>query len=141
MTVVDSSFLVALQDEDDLFHEEATRRPLWGDRFLVPREIWVEYCQYLMRARPAPERAAALNSLREGVFDVQSVLEPTELATLAADSDDVQTRLQDLGHRPLTLYDLVVLHIASRFGEKVYTFDKAMVAAIQEGLFPGAHLG
>lgn len=141
MTIIDTSYLIALQQTNDKFHEEALKKPLWGDRFLIPAEIWVEYLQTLMRQVDAHQVAPAAHSILNHVFQVHDVLTPEDCIRLADEAQEIQEPLTKRGHGPLTIYDLVVLHLADRLREKVYTFDKAMIAAIHEGLFPGARLG
>jgi predicted nucleic acid-binding protein len=141
MTVVDTSYLIALSDATDLFHDQASAKPRHGDRFLVPWEIWLEFCQVLMRTQPEHHIREATARLRRGPFHIDRVLDEDDLSQIAATSARAQKAVQSMGHRPLTVFDLVVLTIAARFKENVYTFDQSMIAAIRQGLFPGARLG
>ena len=93
MAIVDTSFLIALQDEDDHFHRRAKETPLIGDRFLVPWEIWIECCQTLMRMVPGRQAAAAVSSVLHGPFHVDKVLSAEEIAAMYREIDaENQTR-------------------------------------------------
>ena len=140
MAIVDTSFLIALQDEDDHFHRRAKETPLIGDRFLVPWEIWIECCQTLMRMVPGRQAAAAVSSVLHGPFHVDKVLSAEEIAALVARSEAVQRVLKRLGHRPLSLFDLIVCAVAQRYRESILTFHEGMIAAVQHRLFPGARI-
>ncbi|HLE46710.1 MAG TPA: PIN domain-containing protein [Candidatus Thermoplasmatota archaeon] len=139
MAVIDTSFLIALNDINDRFHEEAAGAPLFQEAAFLPAEIWMEYC-LVLTVRPRHQASVLENTLR-GPFVVRPVLEPSELASLAASVPAFGHKMKRLGFKPLTLFDLVVCTVAQRLRESIRTFDEGMKAAVRARMFPGARLG
>jgi predicted nucleic acid-binding protein len=139
LVVIDTSFLIALQDTGDLFHEDAVAAPILQEAALLPAEIWTEYCWFLSR-RSGPHVAAAVENLLKGPFIVRPFLEAHELASLAASVEGFARRMKSLGHRPLSLFDIVVCTVAQRLRDSVRTFDEGIKAAIRARFFPGARI-
>lgn len=139
--ILDTSFLIALHSPADRFHAQASRTDLFGDRLLIPAEVWVEFCEFIGLRASRDEATVTLENVRKGPFAVESLLDHDQIADIALRlrSHAESLALADL--RPLTLTDAVVCELASRFRESVLTFDRGMMHAIQEGLFPGARLG
>lgn len=140
IVIVDTSFLVALQNRDDHFHEPARQVPLHGDRFLVPWEVWVEYADVLMRALPPDLVEQALASTLEGPFEIRHVLEPQDFPKLAGRSGKIQARMAGSRRKPMSFFDLVVCLVAERYRDAILTYDQGIMAAIRGQLFPGARL-
>lgn len=140
MAIVDTSFLVALTDRRDRFHEEARATPLVGDRFLVPFEVWVEYAQTILRRLEPPLAESVLRDILAGPFIVQKVTEPEDHADFVSVAGPAQARLRAGGRRPLSFIDLVVCQLAKRYHESILTFDEGIKFAVQSRLFPGARL-
>ncbi|MBI2077901.1 MAG: PIN domain-containing protein [Euryarchaeota archaeon] len=139
MVLADTSFLVALQDEDSQSHEAAVHHPALRDGIQIPAEIWLEYC-YLLARSTTKARTELLSHLLSGPFHVRKGLDPEDIAALAARSVDVQRRIQAAGKKPLSFFDLLLCLIAQRLGESVLTFDGAMVDAVRAKFFPGARI-
>lgn len=140
MAVVDTSFLIALVDETDRFHDDAARTELVGPHLLVPGEVWIEFCQWVMRfvhGRPARD---LLESLLSGPFDIRAPLDAQGLARAALAAETHQARLAKAGHKPLSLFDVVVCETAMRQHESVLTFDQGILHAVRSNMFPGARL-
>jgi predicted nucleic acid-binding protein len=139
LAVIDTSFLIALQDAADRFHDDAAAAPLLQEAALIPAEIWTEYCWFLSR-RSGPHVAAAVENLLRGPFIVRPLLEAQDLASLAASVEGLARKMQTLGHRPLSLFDVVVCTVAQRLRDSVRTFDEGIKAAIRARFFPGARI-
>lgn len=141
MAVVDTSFLVALHDRRDLFHQEAQRTPLSGQRLLVPCEVWQEFSQVTMRTWPPEEAKKRLADARAGPFDIRHATSPDDLPHWVGAARPVQQHLEKLGRKPMTLVDFVVCRLAQRLREAVLTFDEGMGEALANHVFPGARRG
>lgn len=140
MALVDTSFLLALQVTHDRFHQDALATPLYGDRFLIPWEIWTEYCHYVALHFDAPVAGKMARSILDGPFQVENALDSSAACDVLAHAGPVQAKVKALGFRPLTFFDLVVGSLAARFKESVLTFDEGIKAAIRARAFPGARL-
>lgn len=140
IAIVDTSFLVALHNGDDRFHEAATNTPLHGDRFLIPWEIWIEFVDVLLRVLPLKTAAQVLASTLEGPFEVRAVLQPEEFPILAAKSEKLRQAVSRTAGKGLSIFDLVVCTVAGRFREAILTFDGGITAAVKARLFPGARI-
>lgn len=139
LAVIDTSFLIALNDANDRFHAEARSAPLLQEAALLPAEIWTEYC-WVLSMRPR-HQAAILENTLEGPFVVRPVLEAQELASLSAAVPLFAEKMKRLGYKPLTLFDLVVCTVAQRLRDSIRTFDEGMKAAVRARMFPGARIG
>lgn len=139
MAILDTSFLAALMDRDDRFHPEAKKTPLHGDQLLIPWEVWLEFVQLMLRS--AREAQPVLESIQEGPFDIQRLLSPTDLQSIVALEPRIRRELANHGHRPLTVFDLIVCFLAQRHRDRILTFDRGIIEAVRLRLFPGARIG
>lgn len=140
MPVVDTSFLIALVKEDDRFHREIDVNSLRGEHLLVPWEIWVEFCEVIRRFARGPDVARVLESIRAGPFEIRAMVTEEELAEIVASSAVVQSRIAKAGFRPLSIFDLVVGHVAKRMKDSILTFDKGIEFCVRSGIWRGARL-
>ena len=140
MTIVDTSFLIALQDADDHFHAEAKETPLYGDALLIPWEIWVEYSQALLRRLPARIAEVQMSNILSGPFQIRAFLSAPDLVEIARRHPAIQERIRKMGRKPLSLFDLAVLFVAAQRRDSILTFDEGIRAAVRAKMFPGARI-
>lgn len=140
ITIVDTSFLVALQDEDDRFHGEALGTSLTGDRFLIPPEVWAEHMQVLLRRFAPPDVGAFMRNLLEGPFIVEPGVASADTVALVGKAGEVFAWCREQGRPPLTIFDLIVCWTAQRFREAILSFDDGIREAVRARLFPGARI-
>lgn len=141
MAVTDTSFLVALVDEDDKFHKQALAKLPAGERLFVPWEIWIEFSQWVMRYAPERSRADILESVSTGPFQVRPIVDLEASKRLVGAGDAIHVRLARKGFATLTLFDLVVCWASQRLHERIFTFDLGIEYAVRAKLFPGASVG
>jgi predicted nucleic acid-binding protein len=141
VTVIDTSFLLALIDKADRWHNEAAGRPLHGDRLLIPWEIWIEFCNVLATRLASTDAREVMEAIASGPFDIRHVLTVEDTVEILNDLEDVRKRMEgDRIPSVLTFFDLVVCRLAQRFKEGILTFDQGIVRAVKASLFPGARI-
>jgi len=110
--VADTSFLRALLLEDEPGHKEAERLALCADEIIAPSLVLHELVWSTRRSH-GPARAQAL---------VAYVLSEDRFRYEPLSQEDIWFGLRD----PRRYEDLVILHVATRLGAALASFDKEL---------------